>query len=146
MFIHWDKKFETGNALIDAEHKILVMLFKKLDIAIKTKLPIETISRIVVEVKKFVEFHFISEENLMIETHYAGLRNHMDIHSNLLSELNLMISRISHHKEFPDDLLAFLNDWLVIHIGEEDQRAAEHIKLSIARPVGESIYPDYLSV
>lgn len=145
MFIHWDKKFETGNELIDAEHKLLVLLFKKLDIAIKTGLPMETISRIVVEVKKFAEFHFISEENLMFETGYPGLKSHVVIHSNLLSELNLIVSRISHHKEFPENLLGFLNDWLVSHIGEEDQRVAQHVKLSIRRPIGESVYPEYLS-
>jgi hemerythrin-like metal-binding protein len=145
MFIHWDKKFETGNALIDAEHKILVMLFKKLDIALKTKLSSETISRIVVEVKKFAEFHFVSEENLMHETNYPGLRSHMVIHSNLISELNLMISRISNHKVLPEEVLGFLNDWLVTHIGEEDQRVAKHIEMSERRPVAESEYSNYLS-
>jgi hemerythrin-like metal-binding protein len=144
MLIHWDKKFETGNDLIDAEHRILVMLFKKLDIAIKTGSPTETVSRIIVEVKKFAEFHFISEENLMFETNYPGLRSHVVIHSNLLSELNLMVSRISGHKEYPEGVLNFLNAWLIVHIGEEDQRVAQHVKQSIPRPVGESIYPNYL--
>jgi hemerythrin len=144
MFIRWDKKYETGNALIDAEHKILVMLFKKLDIALKTKLSGETLSRIVVEVKKFAEFHFISEENLMHETNYPGLRSHVIIHSNLISELNLMISRISNNKVLPEEVLEFLNDWLVSHIGEEDQRVARHIEMSIRRPIGEDIYSDYL--
>jgi len=145
MFIHWDNKFETGNALIDAEHKILVMLFKKLDIALKTKLSNETVSRIVVEVKKFAEFHFISEENLMHETNYPGLRSHVAIHSNLISELNLMISRISNQKVLPEEVLRFLNDWLIIHIGEEDQRVAQHIEMSIRRPIGEDVYSDYLT-
>jgi hemerythrin len=35
LIVRWEKKFETGNALIGAEHKILVMLFNKLDIALK---------------------------------------------------------------------------------------------------------------
>lgn len=142
--VRWEKKFETGNALIDAEHKILVMLFNKLDIALKTNLPNETLSRIVVEVKKFAEFHFISEENLMYETNYSGLEIHVVQHSNLISELNLMISRISSKKALPEELLEFLNDWLVSHIGKEDQAAARHIEKSIRRPIGENLYLDYL--
>jgi hemerythrin len=38
MYINWDRKYESGQPLIDAEHRLLVMLFKKLDVAIKTNL------------------------------------------------------------------------------------------------------------
>jgi hemerythrin len=34
--VHWGKELETGQPLIDAEHRLLFMLFRKLDVAIKT--------------------------------------------------------------------------------------------------------------
>ena len=58
MYIHWDKSLETGQQLLDAEHRILVMLFRKLDIAIKTKQPESILNRIVSEVRKFADFIF----------------------------------------------------------------------------------------
>jgi hemerythrin len=45
----------------------------------------------------------------------------------------------------PEEVLGFLNDWLVTHIGEEDQRVAKHIEMSERRPVGEAEYSNYLS-
>jgi hemerythrin len=144
MYIHWDKKLETGNVLIDAQHRILVMLFKKLDIAIKTKLPDKAVFRIIVEVKKFAEFHFYSEETLMSEVEYPGLAEHEVLHSNLLNELSGMVAKLHQQREFPDDVLSFLNDWLINHIGAEDQAVAEYIRSAEQRPVAEDIYLQYL--
>lgn len=144
MFIYWDKKFEIGNKLIDTEHRMLIMLFKKLDIAIKTGEPKDAILNVIVEVKKFAEFHFVSEENLMREVGYPELARHEAIHSGLLSQLEVVISRISQKREFPDDLLFFLNNWTITHIGLEDQKIADYVRDSESRPIAEIIYPHFL--
>lgn len=144
MRIRWDKKFETGHPLIDAEHRLLVMLFKKLDVAIKTQQSEETLKRIVSEVRKFFDFHFISEENLMLETAYPNYEAHQKIHTDLMIDLNAMISRVVSHREFPDDLLDFLNQWLIEHIATHDQHIAKHVNKASKRPVAENIYSDYL--
>ncbi len=144
MYIHWKKEYETGQPLIDAEHRILVMLFRKLDVAIKTKESEASINRIVLEVSKFVEFHFISEENLMYETNYPGIGGHKALHMKLLKELNDMVTKLTKRREFPDDLLYFLSDWLYNHIAHHDQLLARHVEEANDRPVAELIYPEYL--
>jgi hemerythrin len=145
VYIHWDRSYETGQPLIDAEHRLLVMLFRKLDVAIKLKLPGITIARIVVEAQRFVEFHFISEENLMVETEYPGLDAHRAVHRNLLAEFKKMTADLAVHREYPEDLLYFLVSWLIEHIANEDQKAARHAMNSPARPVAELIYAEYLA-
>ncbi len=144
MYIHWEKKYETGQPLIDAEHRLLVMLFRKLDVAIKTKESETSINRIVTEVAKFVEFHFVSEENLMYETGYPGIEGHKELHKKLLKELNDTIRKLNRRQEFPDDILYFLSDWLYNHIAHHDQLLAKHVEETITRPVAEMIYPEYL--
>jgi hemerythrin len=109
-----------GNDLIDTQHRILVLLCRKLDIAIKTGQPEQTIRWTIVELKKFTEFHFVSEENLMHEIGFPGVDEHALIHADLLLQLEMMLAKISHHKEFPEDLLYFLNKWLVQHIVKDD--------------------------
>ena len=146
MYIHWDKAYETGQPLIDVEHRLLVLLFKKLDVALKTKRPENVITRIVSELRKFVDFHFISEENLMLETGYPDYEEHQKIHTNLMIELNVKISRVVSHKENPDDLLYFLNQWLIEHIAKSDQHIAKHISSARTRPVAEDNYQDFLKV
>jgi len=144
MYIQWKKTYETGHPLIDAEHRLLVMLFRKLDVAIKTHESEETISRIVQEVKRFVKFHFTSEENLMYETNYPRIEGHIAIHTNLLVDLNKMMSKLTSHQEFPEDVLDFLSDWLTKHIAHHDQLLAQHVDSAVDRPVAELIYPEYL--
>lgn len=144
MYVHWDSKFETGQPLIDAEHRLLVMLFRKLDVAIKTHQPEAILSRIVLEVRRFVEFHFISEENLMRETAYPGVEAHRTLHAELLIQLTSMAAKLEMHREFPEDLLAFLNDWLIAHISGQDQEVARHVRQASARPVAEQFYAEYL--
>ncbi|MFO7541553.1 MAG: bacteriohemerythrin [Thiobacillus sp.] len=144
MYIHWDKQFETGQTLIDTEHRLLMMLFRKLDIAIKTNQPEAILSRIVLEVVKFADFHFISEENVMIETAYPGLETHRAQHAELMAELNEKVGRLASHREFPDDLLDFLLAWLKDHIAHHDQLVAQHVRTSRSRPVAEMIYDEYL--
>lgn len=145
LYVYWEKKYETGQPVIDAQHKLLFLLFRKLDIAIKTKQSDEILSRIVLEVKKFVDFHFVSEENLMIETEYPAVENHQKMHTDLMIELNIMISRVVSHREYPEDLLGFLNRWLIGHISEHDQHVAKHAIVAVKRPVGENLYEEYLS-
>ena len=144
MFIHWDASLETGQTLIDAEHRILVFLFRKLDVAVKTGQSQTTISHIINEVKRFVEFHFVSEENLMRETNYPQLLAHQSQHADLLVELGLLASKVVRHLEFPEDLLFFLNNWLLEHIASHDRHVARHICDAVVRPVAEHAYGEYL--
>ncbi|MDE2145341.1 MAG: hemerythrin family protein [Burkholderiales bacterium] len=144
MYIHWDGSLETGHPLVDAEHRLLVLLFRKLDVAIKTRQSADALGHIVREVVRCVEFHFLSEENLMRETGYAGLEAHRSLHAELLLELNAYVDKIAHRREYPEDLLSFLSDWLSQHIAQHDRRVVQHVGTSPLRPIAELAYPEYL--
>jgi len=144
VYIHWDRTFETGQPLIDAEHRLLVLLFKKIDVAIKTNQSDSTLARIIVEVRKCVEFHFASEENVMSETRYPGFVAHRDAHFELTTELGLMVSRLALHREYPDDFLSFVSRWLTDHISHHDQALARYVRDAVSRPVAELSYSEYL--
>lgn len=144
MYIHWEKKLELGNDLIDTQHRILLLLCRKLDIAIKSGEAEQSVRWVMLELKKFTEFHFVSEENLMHEIRYPETDEHALLHSELLMQLDMMLAKISHHKEFPEDLLFFLNKWVAQHVTQEDLKIAEFVKSSINRPIGEKLYGTYL--
>lgn len=135
---------ELGNDLIDTQHRILVLLCRKLDIAIKTKRSEQTIRWVTHELRKFTEFHFVSEENLMHEIGYPNVDDHALIHSELLMQLEMMLAKISHHKEFPEDLLHFLNKWLMHHVINEDMKIAQFAAESEKRAIGEDLYEEIL--
>ena len=144
MSIHWDSSLETGQTLIDAEHRLLIFLFRKLDVAVKTGEPRAAVTHVIDEVKRFVAFHFASEENLMRETNYPQLLTHQRLHADLLAELGVIASKVIAHRKFPEDLLFFLNKWLVEHIANHDQHVALYVRDAVARPIAEPVYHEYI--
>ena len=144
MFIHWQPSLETGQTLIDTEHRVLVFLFRKLHVAIRTGSPHVELSFIIREVTRFVDFHFVSEENLMRETHYPQLLVHQAQHADLLAQLGVFASRVERRREAPEDLLYFVNHWLMEHIARHDQHVARHAHDAVARPVAERDYSEFM--
>ena len=144
MFVHWSASLETGQALIDAEHRLLVFLFRKLDVATRTGESQMAVNQIILEVRRFVEFHFTSEENVMRETHYPGLLAHQALHADLLAKLGVLSARVMTQREFPEELVFFLSSWLVEHIAQEDQHVAKYVSDASVRPVAESAYGEYI--
>lgn len=144
MYIHWEKKLELGNDLIDTQHRMLVLLCRRLDIAIKTRQPEQRIRWVMLELKKFIEFHFVSEECLMHEIGYPEVDEHALIHSEALLQMDMMLAKISHHKEFPEDLLYLLNEWFIKHVEEEDLKIADFAREAEHRPIGEELYALFL--
>ena len=144
MLVRWHPSLETGQDLVDTEHRVLVFLFRKLDVSIKSGGTQVELSYIIDELRRFVEFHFLSEENVMRETHYPGLLAHQAQHSDLLTQLGVFASKIQQRREFPEDLLYFVNDWLLEHIAKHDRHVAHHVRDAVARPVAERDYPDFI--
>jgi hemerythrin-like metal-binding protein len=144
MFIRWSDKHALGNVLIDTQHRMLMMLCRKLDIAIKTQQSEQTLQRIMLEVKKFAEFHFVSEQNLMHEIGFSEVDAHSRLHTALLIDLQVELSKIRHRAEFPEDLLYSLKEWLVSHIEQEDSKIVAYVRDSASRPIGENLYNEYL--
>ncbi len=141
MYIHWEDSFKIGNPLIDAEHQMMVMLCKKLDYAIKENATKPELIRVVTEIKKFAEFHFVSEENLMIEIGYPGYENHTMIHTALLRELDLVASGINKHGQIDaQELLDHIWRWLATHIEHEDMKIAVYLKQIGKHTLAEEAY------
>lgn len=144
MQIAWKKELELGNEMIDTQHRMLVLLLKKLDIALSNRLDQKVVMGILLEIKKFTEFHFLSEENLMAELHYPGLLEHERIHSELLAQLNVFIAQINRNQEAPQTILPQIVTWVANHVVSEDLKIAEYVKRSSFRPIAEESYALYL--
>lgn len=145
MCIQWKKNLELGNDLIDIQHRMLILLYRKLDIVIKSHASEKTIRLVILEIKKFAEFHFVSEETLMHEIGYPDVDNHAIAHTGLLRQLESMLIKINQHQESPDELLGFLSKWIENHIMHDDLKIAEYLKECPRRPIGEHLYYEYFN-
>jgi hemerythrin-like metal-binding protein len=142
--IQWEASLETGQSLIDSEHRMLVFLFRKLNEAIRTGQPDPIKRRIVEELKRYVEFHFVSEENLMRETGYPQVLMHQAQHADLLQQLDQLSNRVMGRQHSASELVSFLGHWLLDHIAHHDQHVALHVRDAVGRPLAEADYGSYL--
>jgi hemerythrin len=126
--IEWHKSYETGNPNIDAEHMIFFNLVKKLVFALKNKKDSHYLSRIILEIQKYAEFHFVSEENFMIEIDYPEFESHQLKHLKLLEKFNVTLNFVELGKETYEDFANFLIDWFKFHTVNEDMEIATFIE------------------
>jgi hemerythrin len=124
--IVWNPTFETGIPEIDYEHKVFVSIIQRLENALQAKTKTQVINTIE-ELLKYADFHFTSEENIMIREEYPDYHWHKRIHERLIIELRDKIHIMKY--EFIDFelLLQFLIAWFKGHTTEEDKRLGTFI-------------------
>jgi hemerythrin-like metal-binding protein len=130
----WNTEIETGNAYIDAQHHMLVDLINKLSrVLTDDSADRQTLARTLLEIRKYAEFHFVSEENFMRDIRYPGLHEHEKLHSLLLSELGVRTIKATQHWRDARAVLSFLIDWLNVHIAYEDRKLTIYTAQARAR-------------
>ena len=121
MYIRWEPALRINIEAIDLQHQMMVMLIKKLDYAVKQGAPKHNLIRILLELKQFTQFHFTSEENLMLEIHYPDYAEHERIHSHLLAQLDVVAGRVNHGTADCEETLDFVWEWLETHVSHHDR-------------------------
>lgn len=122
--INWDAKYEIGVKRIDFEHQIFADLVNQLGEKIVSGSDRLAISRTLREIIKYADFHFTSEENIMEECHYPGLKEHIACHRDLQNALNEKAMAMAAGQIAPETLLSFLVEWFLDHTVREDSRIA----------------------
>jgi hemerythrin len=130
--INWDRKFEVGHERIDFEHRIFVDLIRSFaEEAESVAAPdARRLNRQLTEITKYAEFHFVSEENIMIEVGYPDFETHRELHNVLLNELRDMAFRLRAGRANPRELVDFLYQWFAQHTAHKDKLIAEYVRQS----------------
>lgn len=144
MTIEWNNSFECNSLLIETQLRMIMLSCRRLDISIKSGQSGQAIYWVMNELVKSTEFHFVSQENLMREIRYPNAGEHALVHGEFLRQLNMMMARISHHKNSPEDFNQFFHKWLSQHMTDEDLQVAKYINNATQRPAGEDVYAEYL--
>ena len=126
--LKWKSAYKVGHARIDFEHKIFLGLIQKLDREIEEGANLEKLMRTLFEIRKYAEFHFVSEENVMIDIGYPDLENHRRLHGLLIDHLKRFAEHAGGGEIPAEDILIFLRDWYLHHTTTEDTRISSHVK------------------
>lgn len=117
------KDLETGNALIDKEHKELIDAVNKLMDACSTGKGLDQVKQTSEFLNDYVDKHFAHEEQLQQKNSYPNITAHKAFHEKYKSTLKELTSGITSDASFGE--LAKLNGHisvLITHIKTEDKR------------------------
>lgn len=123
------KDLETGNALIDSEHRELFKMVNNLQDACtkgQGRSQVETAAKFLVD---YVKKHFRDEQNLQTSVHYPGYPAHKKFHENYIAQISAAANTIL-VKNADIASLAELNRMvglLIAHIRTEDKKLAAFI-------------------
>jgi hemerythrin len=124
---HWKDEYKIGNALIDSEHQELFDIaneaFKNVPQEEKKKKISDTIAKLY----KYIQSHFLHEEEYMKSLNYNSFNEHVLMHQNILNDLTNLIKNSSTFKvnHLEEKLLEFIDEGLVKHIVQEDMKIAK---------------------
>jgi len=124
--LDWDSKFEVGHERIDFEHQIFLGLIKKL--AESEKSSSSRFERYLIELRKYAEFHFFSEENIMIDCDYPGYIKHKSLHNALFEEFDDHFQRYINKNLQEGEFVAFLYEWFIHHTMIEDLKLSDFVR------------------
>lgn len=131
MVYKFTKDLETGNSLIDSEHKQLFDAINKLLAACTTGHGRAEIGEALNFLNSYVNKHFGDEENLQLKYHYPDYPNHKKYHETFKRIVQNLVDEYK-QKGASIDLVAKTNTsvagWLLNHIKKEDVKVAAHVR------------------
>ena len=124
----WSESYSIYNPSIDTEHKIFIKLINKLISAHNNDLDDYYCGRLSLEIQKYAEFHFVSEENFMIDINYPLLEDHQKQHIIILEKFNVEMNYIELGQRNYVEFIEFLVGWLTEHTLMQDKKIGDFIK------------------
>ncbi|MDD2304437.1 MAG: hemerythrin family protein [Prolixibacteraceae bacterium] len=123
----WKEAYNVGYFEIDEEHKIFLKTIQKIDEAFLNEESQEYIARLLEELHKYAQFHFISEENIMFKYGYPNLEEHQAEHVALMRKMGSLLITFDPRLINREKLIAFLVDWFKNHTTYSDKKLAQFI-------------------
>jgi hemerythrin len=119
----WKEEYRVDEARIDEQHKRLFEIAGRLHEAMRTGAGHGAMAPVLDELIAYTRTHFGTEESLMRTNAYPGFAAHRAEHEGLTERV------LEFRRQFREgkvaltvEMLQFLKEWLVRHIGQSDRR------------------------
>ncbi|MDY5704247.1 MAG: bacteriohemerythrin [Lachnospiraceae bacterium] len=122
------EKYHTGIEFVDKEHEKLFEIMRHIDFLIHQEHYLydlyDELVETLKELEEYTKFHFRDEENYMRSIGYDGLDAQVLAHEGFVDRIEGidLADADEHQKEYLEDLLGFLLNWLSAHILNMDKR------------------------
>jgi hemerythrin len=122
MELYWVSEFEIGNEYVDLQHRYFLDLINRIGKNFRETNDDDYKRKLIIELHKYADFHFASEENIAISCGLPGVESHHQLHLQLLEELNQYAENLEKGLKTIDEFLEFITDWFLVHTQHEDRK------------------------
>ena len=124
--LEWEDKYSVGVAEIDKQHQLMFATINELLEAINTNSAAEYLDHIIKSLVEYKTSHFATEEKYFQEFNYEGAAEHIAEHQDFNNKLTALQNQYAKNTtEFAFALVDFLEDWLINHLLDADQKYKE---------------------
>jgi len=119
----WNSRFETGNVVIDNDHKALIAQINALEAALKAGTAKEQLAPMIGFLNKYVRDHFAREEGIMRRLQCPASGQNCTAHIALVQKLDAWVDRLNTGGATTPLVLEIYREasaWLVQHIVNVD--------------------------
>ena len=123
----WNNKFLLDIPELDQQHQKFFEIFDAITKEANADSP-EKMESIIIELEKYLEYHFQTEERLMKEAGYQGLNDHIAQHKQFISRINEMKLELDYMNPMLfDKITVFIKKWFIVHILQSDYEYKEEV-------------------
>jgi hemerythrin-like metal-binding domain len=127
----WNPSLNVNIDIIDTQHKKLFELANDFYSELYKGADKACLLVKIDELISYSNFHFQTEENLLVHSNYSGLPSHASEHKQFLDELTALKSRvISENMVISVEIINFLRNSIIDHIFVSDRNMAKFMVAS----------------
>lgn len=129
----WNDDYLIGVERIDAQHKVLVNTLNEASSRLAVNANREVLEQITRDLLSYAIYHFETEESLMRAYNYDGqsvadAEQHRQEHRNFSQQVVALRDGLRDGRLVSrEELLSFLNNWLINHILDTDKHFGEFL-------------------
>jgi len=129
----WKPEYGVDHSEIDSQHKHLFQVADELGTATAQGKGKAAMGTTLASLIDYTKRHFAAEEQLMQMHAYPEYAEHKKQHDDLTARVVDLQKGFAVGRTYLSvEVLQFLKDWLVNHIGKRDQKIAAHLKSNAA--------------
>lgn len=127
-FFTWKEQFSVNVKEMDLQHQEFFDYLNQMHDAVMRFDKDEVLELMFLNLTKYTEQHFRDEEGLLKKCNYPDLATQQQQHVFFVSRLKeLQESFIRERIGVPESTLAFMKDWLLEHILQQDKKYGEYL-------------------
>jgi len=127
--LEWGAAWFTGNAVIDADHKMLVQYVNELNQAMRLGEGQNVACDILTKLVNYTREHFAREEIIWKTGGLESLSQHLEKHTDLVTKIEaFQRDFVAEKASLTTDLMSFLREWLINHVFKTDKAGVKEIR------------------